>query len=98
MLALKDVVLMNVVVVGGSIAQGLGVKGNSYADQLANLHQGKSGERFVVTNFARSAMQIDEARDYLDAIVELSPRVVVLSHGISEALVRPTPAAIRFVP
>lgn len=88
---------MHIVILGDSIAQGLGVAGRSYGDILA-VELGGARERSQVTNLATSAAMISYSMTLLPDVIALRPEVVIIAHGITEAIVRPTPAALRFVP
>ncbi len=88
---------MQIVVLGDSIAQGLGVAGSSYADKIA-LELSAVWPDIQLTNFAASAAQLTSSQALLPQIVMMQPDVVVIAHGITEAIVRPTPAALRLVP
>lgn len=79
---------MRIIVLGDSIAQGLGVKGQAYADLLGNQ----------IINLAQSAAQIDYSYSLLPEIAALQPDIVIIAHGITEAIVRPTPAALKLIP
>ena len=88
---------MHVVLVGDSIAEGLGVAGRAYADVLGEILR-RDGADVRVTNLARSARQIGETAGLLPETVALRPDVVVIAHGVTEGIVRPRTAALRLVP
>jgi len=74
------------------------VAGCSYADLLRE-GVGESGrERAEVKNLAYTAFQISDSSRLLPEIVQDRPDVMIVAHGITEALLRPPAAALRFVP
>lgn len=87
-----------IVVLGDSTAHGLGVAGHAYADQVAALLRADLKRDVIVHNFAKSASQIDESLTKLPAILELDPDFVVIAHGVSEAIIRPSARAMKRVP
>lgn len=88
---------MKFVVLGDSIAAGLGVKDRSYCDLL--LEKLKDSYRNAqALNLAGSAMQINESRACLSKVIDHQPDVVVIAHGITEAIIRPRQKSLRFVP
>ena len=88
---------MNIVLLGDSIAEGLGVTGCSYADGIAaNLRA--TQQEVQITNLAGSANQITSSQALLAKIVSMGPDIVIIAHGITEAIVRPVPSAMKFVP
>src|SRR5579871_3865218 len=90
--------IVHMIIVGDSIAEGLGVAGCSYADLLRE-GVGESGrERAEVKNLAYTAFQISDSSRLLPEIVQDRPDVMIVAHGITEALLRPPAAALRFVP
>jgi lysophospholipase L1-like esterase len=89
---------MKIVVVGDSIAEGLGVKGRSYADLLGPRLREKVGRSIVITNLARTGIQITDTMRLTERIIEDQPDVIVIAHGVTEAIVRPTQRAMRYVP
>lgn len=89
---------MRIAVLGDSISAGLGVRGFSYGDRLKERLDLKSQRPVTVHNLAGSAMQISESLTKLPEVVRLRPDWVILAHGITEAIVRPTESALRYVP
>lgn len=88
---------MHIVLLGDSIAQGLGVAGCSYADGIrARLRP--THPQTEVTNLAGTAAQITSSLMKLAEIVSWQPDVVIIAHGITEAIVRPVPSALRLIP
>ena len=88
---------MNIVLLGDSIAEGLGVAGCSYADGIAaNLRA--TQQEVQITNLAGSANQITSSQALLAKIVSMRPDIVIIAHGITEAIIRPVPSAMKFVP
>ncbi|HEX8323387.1 MAG TPA: GDSL-type esterase/lipase family protein [Tepidisphaeraceae bacterium] len=82
---------LKVVVLGGSIAEGLGVAGVAYSDLLRDMGHD-------VANLAHTANQVSDSIRLLPSVLSIDPNVVVIAHGISEAIVRPGERAMRFVP
>lgn len=89
---------MKIIVIGDSIAKGLGVQGKSYGDQLAAALRNRLNQDVALINMAGSAMQISGSRMLLPEIVSHNPDLIVLAHGITEAIVRPLPESLRYVP
>src|SRR6516164_3165063 len=89
---------MNIVVLGDSIAEGLGAAGKAYPDQLAERLSRRSGIEVRLVNLAYTAFQISDSVHLLGLVRSSSPDLVIIAHGISEALVRPAPRALRFAP
>ena len=88
---------MKIVTVGDSIAEGLGVKGCCYSDLLRK----RLDERGIATtllNLAHTGFQISDTRKMLARIIEEEPDVVVVAHGVTEAIMRPAQNAMRYVP
>lgn len=78
---------------GGSSAEGLGVKGRSFADLLP----ARLNNRAVVSNLAHTANQISDSLLLLDKIDAFDPHLIVAQHGVSEAVVRPSDKALKLV-
>lgn len=88
---------MRIILLGDSIAAGLGVVGCSYADGLAAKLQPIHPDT-QVTNLAATAAQLSSSLTRINDIVSMQPDMVIIAHGITEAIVRPTPSALRLVP
>lgn len=83
---------MHVVVLGDSIAAGMGAKDLGYVDLLRDW----AGS---TTAIAGSAMQLGESKGLLlPRLEELHPDAIVVAHGITEAIIRPTSDALRWMP
>lgn len=89
---------MKIVVIGDSIANGLGVAGHAYGDQLAALLRNRLNREVRLINLASSALQISGSRLLLPELISHNPDLILLAHGITEAIVRPLPQALRYVP
>lgn len=76
---------------GDSVAKGLGVQGARYAGIVAE----RLGLELV--DFSGSAMMIDQS---LDAFSQrpVPGGLAIIAHGITEAIVRPTPRALALMP
>ena len=88
---------LKIVVLGDSIAAGLGVRGCCYADLLQQRLQGP-GCRVTLHNLAYTAFQIADSHELWPQVIAYGPDIVILAHGITEAIVRPPPDALQFVP
>lgn len=77
---------------GDSITHGLGVVGHTYSDLMGSLLSA------TVINFAKSAMPIAEAKGMLDDIVGCNADYIVFSHLTVEAVIRPKPSALKYMP
>lgn len=89
------------VFLGDSITEGLGVKRSrkNYGDLLKNKLQSKFSRVVNVVNFGSSAMQINQSRErFENKIIDLAPDVVVIAHGITEAIVRPRTKYLKYLP
>ncbi|WP_020618763.1 SGNH/GDSL hydrolase family protein [Paenibacillus daejeonensis] len=82
---------MKIIILGDSIAAGLGVQGKSYADLLGDM--GHS-----VFNFSKSAMQINESLEVLKTKTIDNIDLVIIAHGITEAIIRPKQAYLKYLP
>ena len=88
---------LKIIVLGDSIAAGLGVKNQCYADLLrTNLE--RSGRQTALINLACTAFQITDSQKLLPQVAAENPNFVIIAHGITEAIIRPVPAAMRYVP
>lgn len=76
---------------GDSIASGLGVRGESYGRLVARSLD------MQLVDFSESAMTVDAS---MEALTNFSGRldVAVIAHGVTEAILRPSPVALRAVP
>ena len=79
---------LKIVVLGDSIAEGLGVKGRCYAD-LLRMHLGKADCPVSLLNLAYTAFQITDSRKYWPQVIAFDPDIVIIAHGITEAIIRP---------
>lgn len=86
-----------IAVMGDSIAAGLGVMGRSFADLLGQ-RCGLLGRVITVKNFSGTGQTIIDSLSLLPQIVECRPDWVVISFGNFDAVVRPVPRAMRWVP
>ncbi|CAM3270297.1 SGNH/GDSL hydrolase family protein [Paenibacillus lupini] len=93
---------MNIVVMGDSITEGLGVKrsGKTYANLLQDKLLTVYSKPFEIINLGSSAMQIDESRiRYEEQILgQVNVKVVIIAHGITEAIVRPKKEQLKYLP
>jgi lysophospholipase L1-like esterase len=89
---------MRIVVLGDSIAYGLGVKGSSYSERLAGMLEAQLPGSTVLWNLSGSAMQISETMKLLPQITAFSPDLILLAHGVTEAIVRPSADSMKRVP
>lgn len=88
---------MRIVIIGDSIAEGLGVKNLSYGDQLrAQIEE--TGSKATLLNLSHTGYQISDSYKLLPVAFSFTPDFVVVAHGITEAIVRPKRKAMRFVP
>jgi lysophospholipase L1-like esterase len=90
--------LAHLVVLGDSVAQGLGAMGRSFPELLARQARAVAGHPVELVNLAGTATTVAESLAVVDAVVALSPSIVIVHHGITEGLVRPRPAVLRFMP
>jgi hypothetical protein len=81
---------MKLTIFGGSIASGLGVKERSYAALVAS----ELGLEFQ--SFAGPAAQISDSLAVVDQAA--GSEVVLVMHGSTEAIVRPTDSSLRLLP
>lgn len=88
---------MQIVLLGDSIAAGLGVAGCSYADKIEEILNVVPPTTRVIS-LAGTANQLSFSVTRLGEIIALQPEYVIIAHGITEAIVRPTPRALRHVP
>lgn len=88
---------MRIVILGDSIAAGLGVKGKCYGDLIKTYLKENYGDAEII-NYAGSAMQLKESMNYLVEIIKLQPDLIIIAHGITEAIIRPNDSALKFMP
>ncbi len=88
---------MKVAIIGDSIAEGLGVQGCSYGDTLCVL-QKKTGTNVDLLNLAHTGYQISDSAHLLPKLYAFAPDLVIIAHGVTEAIIRPNQNAMRFVP
>jgi len=84
--------IRTVVVAGDSIAAGLGARGRAYSTLIAEHYEAD------LINLAATARQVTESVGLLETMVESQPDIVILAHGITEAIVRPTSGSLWLVP
>lgn len=89
--------MLTVVVLGDSIAAGIGVRGASYGDLIGNWLKDMDNDVSLV-NLSGSAMQVSDSKRLLHHITRANPTCVVIAHGITEAIVRPTSKALKLMP
>ncbi len=88
---------LKIVVLGDSIAAGLGVQDQCYAD-LLRLRLERPGRQVKMLNLAYTAFQITDSQKLLPKVAAENPDIVIIAHGITEAIIRPVPSAMRYVP
>lgn len=81
-------------IVGDSIAEGLGVRGHCYADLLRET----TDRSFEVINLAGTGKSLAETTTEVEQIVQTRPDTVVIAHGSFETLFRPVGMAHRMIP
>jgi lysophospholipase L1-like esterase len=86
--------VLRIAVLGDSIASGLGVAAHSYADVLATA----ADPPMVVRNFSYTGFSVTDSLDLLPSVLQFDPDVVLVAHGIFEAVVIPNAEAMRWVP
>ncbi|MFF2481806.1 SGNH/GDSL hydrolase family protein [Paenibacillus sp. NPDC058071] len=92
---------MKLICLGDSITEGLGVirTGKSYPSQLAHRLRSRGEGQVELYNFGASAKMLDESiRRHEKEIIRMQPDIVIVAHGVTEAIVRPKPAALRLFP
>jgi lysophospholipase L1-like esterase len=89
---------MRIVVIGDSIAQGLGVQERSFGGLLAHRLATSLGKPVRIVNMAGSARQITDSRKLLPELISMNPELIIIAHGTTESLLRPPDAALRYVP
>lgn len=88
---------MKISILGDSIAAGLGVRGKSYSDLICcQLEQ--NHDDVEVYNYASSAMQLVDSRRFISTIVDNKCDLIIIAHGITEAIVRPKDKLLKFMP
>ena len=88
---------IRIAIFGDSIAEGLGVEGASYGDLLC-AELTAAGRPASLLNLAHTGYQVTDSLRLAEKMVAWDPEIIVVSHGITEALIRPKPKAMRFVP
>lgn len=88
---------LKIIVLGDSIAAGLGVQNRCYSDLLRD-RMVQSGRQVTLLNWAYTAFQMTDSQKLLPKVIAEKPDVVIIAHGITEAIIRPAPSALRFVP
>jgi hypothetical protein len=84
-------------VIGDAAAEGLSVKGNSYSDLLrAQLEE--NGSQTTLLNLAYTGYQASDSSKLLQEVVAFDPSIIIIAHGITEALIRPKQEAMRLIP
>jgi hypothetical protein len=90
---------MKVAIVGDSIANGLGVAGKSYKDILQARIEDMLGIDMELFDYTASAKPIMETnRANLEEIINIKPDIVIFGHGITEAMIRPSPKYLKVLP
>ena len=86
-----------IVVVGDSIADGLGVAGHSFVDLLSQRPV-LTGGALTVNNLSATGQTIVDSLSLLPQIADFGPDWVIVSFGNFDAVVRPVQRAMRWVP
>jgi lysophospholipase L1-like esterase len=86
---------MKITACGDSITQGLGVKELSYGNIVSEQLQQLKNIEVKFSNLAGSAMQISETMKYIPIIIESNPDLILIMHGITEAIIRPKRKIIK---
>lgn len=92
---------MLIVFLGDSITEGLGVirSRTAYANLLQAQLESFYSRSIEIMNYGASAMQVNESREkYESRILELQPDIIVLAHGITEAIIREHKKHLKFMP
>jgi|GEM_PF-983653 len=92
---------MQIVFIGDSITEGLGVirSKTNYANLLQAQLKSLMGQPVHIVNFGSSAMQVNESREkYEQRILGLQPDIIVFAHGITEAIVREQRKYLKWMP
>lgn len=88
---------MKISILGDSIAAGLGVRGKSYSD-LIRCQMEKNHDVTEIHNYASSAMQLVDSRRCISTIVNNKCDLIIIAHGITEAIVRPKDKLLKLMP
>lgn len=92
---------MQIVFIGDSITEGLGVirSNTNYANLLQAQLKSLMAQPVDIVNFGSSAMQVNESREkYEQRILEMQPDIIVFAHGITEAIVRVQKKYLKWMP
>lgn len=89
---------MVICVLGDSIALGLGVKGNPFASILAYKLEKYTGNPVQVHNLAKNGGQITESIQRLTDQILKNTDYLIVAHGVTEAILRPKPNAMKWMP
>ncbi len=89
---------LTVVVMGDSIAHGLGVQGQAYGEVLCARLQRSCKADVALKNLSYTAFQISDSLKLLSDAANAAPDVIVIAHGVTEALIRPSQKALKWVP
>lgn len=76
---------------GDSIAAGLGVRGPTYGQQVADTLE------LGLADFSGTALMVPESVE-IAAQTSLEPRISLLAHGITEGIIRPAEELLRHMP
>ena len=88
---------IRIVILGDSIAAGLGVKGACYGDLISEVFI-RAGKSVELRNLAHTGFQISDSLLLLPEVKTFAPDFVIIAHGITEAIIRPVPSSMRFIP
>ncbi len=89
---------MNIIGIGDSITEGLGVKGESYGEIVSSKVERVFDIRCNYINYAGSAMQISDSIKYENEIINVKPDLIFIMHGITEAIIRPKNTSLKYLP
>jgi len=92
---------MQIVFIGDSITEGLGVirSKTNYANLLQAQLKAQVAQPVHIVNFGSSAMQVSESRErHEQRILEMQPDIVVFAHGITEAIPRVQKKHLKWMP
>ncbi|WP_181434607.1 MULTISPECIES: GDSL-type esterase/lipase family protein [unclassified Curtobacterium] len=84
-------VAQTLLLLGDSIANGLGVRRRTYGQIVA----AELGHRLI--DLSRTARQVSESLQLTRGLTE-RPTIALVAHGITESIVRPRPRALALVP
>lgn len=83
-------------VLGDSVAAGMGALSDSYATVLADYLS--QSEPWNLVNLAASARMLQESRLIVSQCPDVDAQLVVIHHGITEAIIRPVERSLRYLP